>query len=149
MKPSARLFLMILLGLLVVFTVGPAWADDKSKAPATAVAPEQSSATPSKTSTAKVRNTPDSFERTARLESMRYRHLWLAYGFIWLIVFLFVFRTWKLNQSNSVELDALTRRLKALESDEPPTAPQTETTVTVTTAVTTTVPSAGGTDGDA
>lgn len=120
MSASPRIFLMMLLGFMVIGSGGMAWADDQAKAPSTAVAAEQAKAPSSADTKGKVRNTPDSFERTARLESMRYRHLWLAYGFIWLIVFVFMFRTWKLHQSNRVELDALTRRLKALESEEKP-----------------------------
>ena len=138
MNASVRLLVVVLLGLFAVGTVGAAWADEKNKEATAVAAPEQAQASPSAKNDTKVRNSPDSFERTARLESMRYRHLWLAYGFIWLIVFLFMFRTWKLHQSNSVELDALTRRLKALESDERPVAATTETKTP-----------AGGNDGDA
>jgi len=63
--------------------------------------------------------TAERFERAERIEEMRYRHLWIAYSLIWLIVFVFVFRTWKLNQSTAGELEALNRRLKSLEADAP------------------------------
>ena len=33
----------------------------------------------------------EKFEKAERLESMRYQHLWIAYGAIWLIIFVFVF----------------------------------------------------------
>ena len=56
-----------------------------------------------------------SFERDARLETMRYRHLWLAYAFIWLIIFGFVFRTWKMSSVTKDELESLKSRLNRLE----------------------------------
>ncbi len=62
--------------------------------------------------------TTDKFERAERVESMRYRHLWIAYSLIWLLVFLFVFRTWKLGQQTATELESLNRRLKSLEERE-------------------------------
>ena len=58
----------------------------------------------------------EKFEKAERLESMRYRHLWVAYGAIWLIIFLFVFRTWKMNQATSAELERLKARLNDLET---------------------------------
>jgi hypothetical protein len=53
-----------------------------------------------------------------RSEALRYRHLWIAYGMIWLIVFVFVFRTWKMNQSTTSELQALKRRIAKLETSD-------------------------------
>ena len=143
MNASARLFLMVVfLGATVMGWGTLAWAQEKADNSATVETPKHAKAPVD--APAKVRKTPDSFERTARLESMRYRHLWLAYGFIWLVVFLFVFRTWKLHQGNSAELEALTRRLKALESDQAP-AP----TPTSTGEVALTPPEAAGVnDGD-
>ena len=54
----------------------------------------------------------------ARLEELRYRHLWIAYGMVWLIIFIFVFRTWKMNQTTTSELQALKRRLAKLEAPD-------------------------------
>lgn len=58
---------------------------------------------------------PESFERGDKLEDMRYQHLWIAYGAIWLIAFGFVYRTWKTSQATGAEIDALKSRLAALE----------------------------------
>ena len=60
----------------------------------------------------------EKFEKAERLESMRYRHLWIAYGAIWLIIFVFVFRTWKMNQTTSSELERLKARLADLENSD-------------------------------
>ena len=62
--------------------------------------------------------TPKKFERAERLEEMRYRHLWIAYGFIWFLVFFFMFRTHKLGRETSKELDELRRRLAELEASD-------------------------------
>lgn len=57
----------------------------------------------------------DRFEAAERLEELRYRHLWIAYGLIWLLVFVFVFRTWSRGQGTDKELRALESRMKELE----------------------------------
>jgi len=49
-------------------------------------------------------------------EALRYQNLWIAYAAVWLIIFLFVIRTWKMNQGTVVEIDALKRRLAKLEN---------------------------------
>ena len=54
----------------------------------------------------------------ARAEELRYRHLWIAYGMVWLIIFIFVLRTWKMNQATTSELQALKRRLAKLEAPD-------------------------------
>lgn len=59
---------------------------------------------------------PDAFAKAERLEALRYRHLWIAYGAIWLIVFVFVFRTWRSSTALSTELDGLKSRLAELEA---------------------------------
>lgn len=61
----------------------------------------------------------ETFEASPHLEPMRYRHLWIAYGAIWLLVFVFVFRTWRTSQQTSAELDGLKRRLAELEGRSP------------------------------
>jgi CcmD family protein len=48
-------------------------------------------------------------------EDMKYRHLWLAYGAIWLLVFGFVWRTWGRQRDTARELEDLRRRLATLE----------------------------------
>jgi hypothetical protein len=52
------------------------------------------------------------------LESLRYKHLWIAYSLIWLIVFLFMYRTYKVGTSNRERLEALKRRLASLENQD-------------------------------
>lgn len=60
--------------------------------------------------------TNSDFEKTERLEALRYRHMWIAFGAAWLIVFGFAFRTWRHAQQTESELEALKRRLNELES---------------------------------
>ncbi len=55
------------------------------------------------------------FQVSEELEAMRYRHLWIAYGVIWLFVFGFVWRNWKLERATSRELAALEARIGDLE----------------------------------
>ena len=61
---------------------------------------------------------PVQFDRAERLETMRYQHLWLAYSFIWLFVFLFIWRTWKLNNQTTAELAIVRSKLAALEAKD-------------------------------
>ena len=56
----------------------------------------------------------------ARNEELRYKHLWIAYSMIWLVIFTFVFRTWKLNNRTAGELELLKSRLARLESSDGP-----------------------------
>lgn len=56
-----------------------------------------------------------SFEKAERLEALRYRHLWIAYSMIWLVVFAFAWRTWKRTGETGRELAALKTRLDELE----------------------------------
>ena len=62
--------------------------------------------------------TPSKFERAQRLDEMRYRHLWIAYGLIWFLVFFFMFRPHQLGRETSGELDELKRRLAELERSD-------------------------------
>lgn len=55
------------------------------------------------------------FEKAERLEALRYRNLWIAYGCFWLVVFVFVFRTWRTSRGTEAELEDLKTRLKLLE----------------------------------
>lgn len=52
-----------------------------------------------------------------KLQDMRYRHLWIAYGVVWFLVFGFVWRTWNLQQTTSKELDDLRGRIADLEEN--------------------------------
>ena len=62
--------------------------------------------------------TPTKFERTQRLEEMRYQHLWIAYGLIWFLVFFFMFKTHKMGLETAGELEHLKRRLSELEGSD-------------------------------
>lgn len=55
------------------------------------------------------------FAKTQRLEELRYRHLWIAYGAAWLIVFGFVWRTWKQAEETDRSLADLKRRVAEME----------------------------------
>lgn len=55
---------------------------------------------------------------STELEALRYKHLWIAYSLIWLIVFLFMYRTYKVGTSNRESLEALKSRLARLESQD-------------------------------
>ena len=59
----------------------------------------------------------------ARLKALRYadrgnRHLWIAFSIIWLVIFLFIFRTWRQSGSLEGELSAVKARLRSLEGDK-------------------------------
>lgn len=56
------------------------------------------------------------FEQAERAEDLRYRHLWIAYAIIWLLVFGFAVRTWQRTRDTGAELDELKRRLAELEA---------------------------------
>ena len=58
------------------------------------------------------------FEKTQRLETLRYRHLWIAYGAAWLIIFGFSLRTWRSAERTETELTELKRRLAQLEGKQ-------------------------------
>lgn len=89
-------------------TLGAAWASP-------AAAQDQAPAAPEAAQEAAAPEMPDAFAKAERLEALRYQHLWIAYGAIWLIVFVFVFRTWKSSTALTGELDGLKARLAELE----------------------------------
>ena len=103
---SISLIRVVAIGLTVMLSA-PALAQD---------APQGTPANSIQVDTAV--KTPTSFERAERMEEMRYQHLWMAYAFIWLIIFLFVYRTWKLNQATVEELRSLQRRIASLEDTD-------------------------------
>ncbi len=55
--------------------------------------------------------------RQERLDDLRHRHLWIAYGLIWGSVFLFAHRSWKRSERTGAELEDLKKRLAALEGE--------------------------------
>ena len=56
--------------------------------------------------------------KTKRLEALRYRNLWIAYGIIWFLVFGFTYRTWKRSEETMISLEDLKRRLADLEAKD-------------------------------
>ena len=87
-------------------------------APATpAAAPVATPAAPATPAAAAkaAKGQPPTFSRDPALEEMRYQHLWIAYGAIWLIIFFFVFRTWRQGERTAGELEDLKSRLADLE----------------------------------
>ena len=61
---------------------------------------------------------PTTFVPSEALETMRYQHLWMAYAFIWLFVFFFIFRTWQMNKRTTEELAQVRAKLTALEAED-------------------------------
>ena len=59
-----------------------------------------------------------SSERKEAMEALRYRHLWIAYGAAWLLIFGLMFRTSKQNDGTRQEIESLKKRLARLESSE-------------------------------
>lgn len=53
--------------------------------------------------------------RAEALESLRYRHLWIAYALIWFMVFWFIFRTHRLANQGQASIDSLKEKLLSLE----------------------------------
>lgn len=84
-------------------------------APAAVIAQTNTPAVAEATEAAAPGKVVDTFQTSAELEPMRYRHLWIAYSAIWFLVFFFMFRTWKNSQRTAAELDGLKRRLADLE----------------------------------
>ena len=61
----------------------------------------------------------DSFvkDKEQRLEDLRYKHLWIAYSLVWVVIFLFIRQTWQRSQAVSGRLEELKSRLVALEEE--------------------------------
>ncbi len=53
--------------------------------------------------------------QSSELETMRYRHLWIAYGLIWLFSFLFIRSTWRRLKESERSLESLKARVQELE----------------------------------
>ncbi|MAD60097.1 MAG: hypothetical protein CMH49_01105 [Myxococcales bacterium] len=56
--------------------------------------------------------------KEARLEDLRYKHLWIAYSMVWIVIFVFIRQTWQRSQAVSGRLEELKSRLIALEEKE-------------------------------
>ena len=75
-------------------------------------------ATPTSPKKSVVRKPVDTSASDAALEELRYKHLWIAYGLIWLIIFIFMLRTYGVGRENRETLDALKSRLAQLEKKD-------------------------------
>ena len=57
----------------------------------------------------------DTFEREKRAEELRYKHLWFAYSLVWLIIFIFIRKTWRRSQEVEQRIIELQNRLSKIE----------------------------------
>ena len=53
-----------------------------------------------------------------RLEDLRYKHLWIAYSLVWVIIFFFIRQTWQRSSQVAQRLDELKVRLSKLEDKQ-------------------------------
>ncbi|MEE2755806.1 MAG: hypothetical protein VYA30_04060 [Myxococcota bacterium] len=110
MRQFIALFLVASLGIpsIVLAQTGDAAASEKAAAATKKVGTSQERA-----------RVIEQFKAAeARNEELRYKHLWIAYAMVWIVIFTFVFRTWKLNNKTSDELALLKSRLAKLESSD-------------------------------
>lgn len=57
------------------------------------------------------------FAANTDLDAMKYRHLWLAYGVIWLLIMAFVARTARRQSELKKDLDLLSARVDDMEKN--------------------------------
>ena len=82
---------------------------------------QQSQPTPARLQVAqkapKIQADQDESERLkeTRLNELRYKHLWIAYSIVWLIVFVFIRGTWRRSQAVEQRIIELQTRLSKLE----------------------------------
>jgi hypothetical protein len=64
-----------------------------------------------------LQNNKDEFEQVkeTRLNELRYKHLWIAYSLVWLIIFIFIRKTWIRSQAVEQRIIELQSRLNKLE----------------------------------
>lgn len=81
--------------------------------------PSSTAETKRETSTDSPQIARDQFSRDKeqRLEDLRYKHLWIAYSLVWVVIFLFIRQTWQRSQAVAGRLDELKTRLAALEEE--------------------------------
>ncbi len=58
----------------------------------------------------------DEVATAERKDALRHRHLWIAYGLAWALVFGFAYRAWRRSEATGRELEDLKARLGALEA---------------------------------
>lgn len=92
-------------------------ASVKVQSSPSAQAPQATSAPQSTQVASKAQSDKDEFERVkeARLDELRYKHLWIAYSLVWLIVFIFIRGTWRRSQAVEQRIVELQERLSKLE----------------------------------
>ena len=101
-----------LLGATSVTFAQPSPPDQASSAPTPAASTKKQNIRPTQTPqvtpasqiqqrTPRAQSDKDEFERVkeARLNELRYKHLWIAYSLVWLIVFIFIRGTWRRSQA--------------------------------------------------
>ena len=101
-----RIFLVFVITICTVGSVAPVCAQDGK------VAASENTVVGGAPSQA-IQN-----ETAAALEELRYKHLWIAYALIWLTVFLFMYRTYRIGHENRDRIDGLKQRLAELESQD-------------------------------
>jgi hypothetical protein len=55
------------------------------------------------------------FEKTQRLEKLRYEHLWIAYALIWLAIFVFIWKTWQKSVAQDQKIAELAQKISQFE----------------------------------
>ena len=58
------------------------------------------------------------FEKAERLTDLRHKHLWMAYGAVWLIIGAFIWRTHSMSKQTAAELQALKRKIEGFEEQQ-------------------------------
>jgi len=109
----SQLCLLSLVGLLSLFALSSASVSTLYAEPTADQAQAQDQAQPQANETAQAEAAKEQ-----RLEDLRYKHLWIAYALIWLIIFSFIRSTWKRSEAVSERLDELKGRLKRLEDQQ-------------------------------
>jgi hypothetical protein len=57
----------------------------------------------------------DEFQKAERLESLRYRHLWIAYALIWASVFWLMWKTWRKSVEQEEKIAELSQKIAQLD----------------------------------
>lgn len=126
----------LLLGFVLSLPLSQAYAQTQEQTPNTTVetvketadqnsaketADQDSKSVADKSLTSKElknRAAKEEFERVKeeRLNDLRYKHLWIAYSLVWLIIFVFIRGTWRRSQAVEENVKSLQSRLEKLES---------------------------------
>ena len=115
---SFRVWMFAFVSVCILAGPGLAQSADQKDVPAAAEQNKKSEATMVKSEAQTYRPKVDTSASDAALEELRYKHLWVAYGLIWLIVFVFMLRTYAIGKENRATLDTLKTRLLQLEQKD-------------------------------